>query len=376
MNKLGIVLGATAIAVVSGCMDPNYELPGHLRSQTAPTQVAPADDDKLPGEQPETATVTPVDIATTDIKTCTCPPGTKHADPCECGAPDCKCIVETPVTPVPTAVLEPEPETTPYIVQSGDYLAKISRKFNIKIDAIRKANPQLKGDKIRVGQTIKLPGKVDVGEQKLPEKPARPAAPVYKSYEGPTVDYTVVRGDSLGKIAYSRGINIRQLKELNGLSGNNIRIGQKLKVPAGKAAAAAPAKVQPVKAPAKAAVAPVVADKPASAPAVVAPVAPVKEAKPAVAEPVVLTPDPVVEPAPAVVPEPAPVEVEPITEPVVVETPAADDAITYIVQEGEDIAGVAVTFSVDPAVIRQLNNFGPDEQLKPGQVIKIPGSAL
>ena len=75
-------------------------------------------------------------------------------------------------------------------------------------------------------------------------------------------------------------------------------------------------------------------------------------------------------------PEPAPVEVESITEPVVVETPAADDAITYIVQEGEDIAGVAVTFSVDPAVIRQLNNFGPDEQLKPGQVIKIPGSAL
>ena len=280
MNKLGIVLGATAIAVVSGCMDPNYELPGHLRSQTAPTQVAPSDDDKLPGEQPETTDVTLVDIETTDLKTCTCPPGTKHADPCECGAPDCKCIVEKPVTPVPTAVLEPEPETTPYIVQSGDYLAKISRKYNIKMDAIRKANPQLKGDKIRVGQTIKLPGKVDVGEQKLPEKPARPAAPVYKSYEGPTVDYTVVRGDSLGKIAYSRGINIRQLKELNGLSGNNIRIGQKLKVPAGKAAAAAPAKVQPVKAAAKAAAAPVVVDKPAPAPVVAAPVAPVKETQP------------------------------------------------------------------------------------------------
>jgi len=41
MNKLGIVLGATALVVAAGCMDPNYELPGHIKSQNDPAQIGP-----------------------------------------------------------------------------------------------------------------------------------------------------------------------------------------------------------------------------------------------------------------------------------------------------------------------------------------------
>ena len=60
-----------------------------------------------------------------------------------------------------------EPETTVYIVQPGDYLAKISKKYNVKIAAIKSLNG-LNGDIIKVGQKLKLPGKIDVGEQKQP----------------------------------------------------------------------------------------------------------------------------------------------------------------------------------------------------------------
>ena len=375
MNKLGIVLGATALVVAAGCMDPNYELPGHIKSQNDPAQIGP----ETP-EQTETGVIITDVTPVAEEPGCKCPPGTVHVGPCKCGAPDCQCIVEEPATtstPQPVAVLEPEPATTTYIVQNGDYLAKISKKYNIKLDAIRKANPQLKDDKIRVGQKIQLPGKVDVGEQKLPPKPVRPAAPAYQPYTGATKDYKVVGGDTLGKIAYSNGINIRQLKELNGLTGNNIRIGQTLKIPATKqekpvAAVAAPAPVKP---------APVAKKAPATAPAkpapVVAPVAPtpVPVVKETVTAQPVLTPDPVVEPVVETVPEPI-VEPEAAPAPAQTVSPANEDVITYVVQEGEDIAGVAVTFSVDSSVIRELNNLGPDEQLKPGQIIKIPASAL
>ena len=51
----------------------------------------------------------------------------------------------------------PESEYTVYIVQRGDYLAKISKKYNMTLNAIRRVNPNLKGDVIRVGQVLFIP---------------------------------------------------------------------------------------------------------------------------------------------------------------------------------------------------------------------------
>ena len=41
-------------------------------------------------------------------------------------------------------------------------------------------------------------------------------------------------GDTLSDIASKNGVTVSQLKEWNGLSGNNIKVGQKLKVKAGQ----------------------------------------------------------------------------------------------------------------------------------------------
>lgn len=43
--------------------------------------------------------------------------------------------------------------------------------------------------------------------------------------------YQVKSGDSLEKIALNHGTSIKAIKELNGLTGDRIRIGQKLKLP-------------------------------------------------------------------------------------------------------------------------------------------------
>ena len=180
MNKFGAVLGIAAVATLAGCKDPDYK---HANSAATQNEV----------KSIETAEVKSVAIEPTVAK-CTCAPGTKHTAPCACGAPDCKCIVET--KPVVTADLSKpaEPEYTVYVVQNGDYLAKISKKFNVTIASIKRLNPSIKKDVVRVGQKLKLPGKIDVGVQAAPVAAAAAAVPAkkgaakkaYSSYTGVT----------------------------------------------------------------------------------------------------------------------------------------------------------------------------------------------
>ncbi len=340
MKKLGIVLGVAAVATITGCKDPDYVGRGSREPQNEVKSV-PTSEAATPAKAEAQKPTEKVGGAA-----CTCPVGTKHTEPCGCGAADCQCVVEKPLPPPPPA----EPEYTIYVVRSGDYLAKISKRYNITIAAIRELNPSLKNsDMIRVGQKLKLPGKVEVGVQPAPTA-AKAAAPrktaAYKPYTGATKEYVVKSGDTLGAIAYGNGINVRQLKELNGLSSDMVRVGQKLKIPAEKVQA-------------KASAAKPVADK--SAKPVVAKAAAPAEAKS----------EPAVEDKKA--DAPAETAVQP-TE--AAETPAAPGATsTYVVQEGDDVTGISIAFGVSSAAIRELNNLGDNDQVKPGQVIKLPAEA-
>ena len=44
----------------------------------------------------------------------------------------------------------------------------------------------------------------------------------------------------------------------------------------------------------------------------------------------------------------------------------------YVVQEGDDMTSVSISWGVSAAAIRELNNLGEGDQLQPGQVIKLP----
>lgn len=48
---------------------------------------------------------------------------------------------------------------------------------------------------------------------------------------GPYIEYTVESGDTLSLIAQAFETNVAKIKEMNGLKNDNLRIGQKLKVP-------------------------------------------------------------------------------------------------------------------------------------------------
>ncbi len=344
MKKFGMVLGAAAIVAIAGCKDPNYKRAG-----------APAGQNDV-----KSADTTVAQPAAPAARQCTCAPGTRHAKPCECGGANCACIVEqSQVQPAPRPAPQPvpaEPETTVYVVQSGDYLAKISKKFNVTIASIKSIN-NLKGDVIRVGQKLKIPGKFDIDAPAATVVPApakKSSATAFTPYTGATKEYVVKSGDTLGAIAYGNGINIRQLKELNGLKNDNLRVGQKLKVPAEKPAKAAAAKKSAPAAAKAAESKPAAETAPAAAPA----------AEPAAA------------PAEAVEAQPAPAAdvAAPAAEQAAV--PAAAPALaTYVVQEGDDMTGVSIRWGVSAAEIRELNNLGDTDQLKPGQIIKLPAEA-
>ena len=348
MNKVGLVLGVAAIATLAGCKDPNYRSK-RVKVQDEPKVAAPVQE-----QEAEVVVIVTNDVAAVkEVKV------VEEVKPIETKRPEVKPI-QPPVSATPATAAAAE--TTTYIVQRGDYLAKISKKFNVTLNGLRKANPQLKNDVIKVGQKIQIPGKHDVGEQTVPAGAiAAPAPkPAYKPYAGATKEYVVQGGDTLGKIAYSNYINIRQLKELNGLSDNNIRIGQKLKIPAEKVAAPAVAKVES-KHDVKAA-----ADAPTKVETKVVEVA-----------------APVVDKAKKCSCAPGTVHTEPcacgaddcqcvVKKPEAPAAAAAEEGVTHIVLEGEDITGLSIRFSVSPAEIRQLNNLGENDELKAGQVLKLP----
>ena len=63
--------------------------------------------------------------------------------------------------------------------------------------------------------------------------------------EPKTSKYTVRKGDNLGKIAAKHGITVDELKELNNLTDNNIMVGQSIVVPGdGEQASQKPAKAE------------------------------------------------------------------------------------------------------------------------------------
>jgi N-acetylmuramoyl-L-alanine amidase len=140
----------------------------------------------------------------------------------------------------------PSVETVIYTVRWGDSLYLISKRFGISVSRIKAANG-LKSDTIYPGQQLKLPGSITTTPVSSPAapgtSPATPAngtspeaspgtSPAGGGTGGENVRYTVQQGDSLYKIAQKYWVSITALKAANGLSGDEIYVGQVLIIPA------------------------------------------------------------------------------------------------------------------------------------------------
>lgn len=130
-----------------------------------------------------------------------------------------------------------------YIVQKGDTMWLIAKKYGVSLDELIMANPQIPDpNKIDVGMKINLPGGMGVGPKYIDPK--------YKGYQYPefsplpgekselpdhlkAITYVVKAGDTLLKIAEMFGVTLQKLIAANPQIDNpdKINIGQKIFIP-------------------------------------------------------------------------------------------------------------------------------------------------
>jgi len=111
-------------------------------------------------------------------------------------------------------LLIPSEEEVPgdyYIVQVGDSLYSISRRYNLTVDELKRLN-NLTSNTLTIGQRLLIQG--------------TPSTPI----TGNT--YVVKSGDSLYQIARNYGVTVDALKQVNNLTNDLLSIGQVLKIPA------------------------------------------------------------------------------------------------------------------------------------------------
>ncbi len=109
------------------------------------------------------------------------------------------------------------------------HLRSVAKETGISFDELRRLNPELRRSVTppgREGYYLKVPvgtsGSVEQAKSRMRTwtQPAPPARTWYR----------VRRGDSLLVIAHRFGTSVRQLRNLNDLSGSLIRVGQRLRV--------------------------------------------------------------------------------------------------------------------------------------------------
>jgi len=102
-------------------------------------------------------------------------------------------------------------------VKRGDTLGKIAGKYGTSVSKIKRANG-LRSSTIRVGQSLKIPGR---------------SAPTYASSKNATstVKYKVKSGDTLGAIAARHRVSASDIRRANGIKGSLIKSGQVITIP-------------------------------------------------------------------------------------------------------------------------------------------------
>ncbi len=95
-----------------------------------------------------------------------------------------------------------------YTVRSGDTLWLLANRFGTTVDAIKRMNG-LSNDNLQIGQVLRIPSDQPTGY----------------------FNYTVRSGDTLWLLANRFGTTVDAIKRMNGLSNDNLQIGQILRIP-------------------------------------------------------------------------------------------------------------------------------------------------
>ena len=140
-----------------------------------------------------------------------------------------------------------------HIVGRGETIYSISRLYQVNANDLMRANNISDPSTLQAGRRLTIPSSASVqtvssSSAAAPAGNSAPtvnASPASAASAQTTVDYRVVRGDTLYSIARSNGITLQNLQEINRFSPNHvIRAGDVIKVP-GRASANTQAAARP-----------------------------------------------------------------------------------------------------------------------------------
>jgi len=105
-----------------------------------------------------------------------------------------------------------------YVVQNGDNLSTVARKYNVSVDDLKKWN-NLQDN------TIQLESKLKIADITIDKEDKEESAP---KTEIKNIEYTVQKGDNIASIARKNGVSVSDIKTWNDLSDDTIQFGAKL----------------------------------------------------------------------------------------------------------------------------------------------------
>ena len=110
-------------------------------------------------------------------------------------------------------------DTVIHTVQSGDTLSSIANRYGTTVTRIKRSN-RLTSNMLRVGDRLEIPS----------QAPRRDTSNAVRAPQSKI--HVVKSGETLSEIAESYGIGLSKVRAANGLRSNNIRVGQRLVIPA------------------------------------------------------------------------------------------------------------------------------------------------
>lgn len=137
----------------------------------------------------------------------------------------------SPTRPAVAPASTPAPAAAPratHTIVSGDSLWSLSRKYGVSTAELAAANQLAPSATLRLGQQIIVPAKAPAAAAPAPDTDAANT-------------YEVKSGDTLGGIARRQGTTVAALRSANNLSGDALRVGQKLVIPGNATPLATPA---------------------------------------------------------------------------------------------------------------------------------------
>lgn len=133
----------------------------------------------------------------------------------------------------PLPQLVQEQSKTTYVVKSGDYLGRLSRKFGVRVSQIMQWNG-LRSNEIKIGQRLTIYPRNYETTSTAKTTSASTKTSITSNISGDITTYVVKSGDSLWSISQKfPGVSVQNIKDWNDISGSKLKPGMKLKISKG-----------------------------------------------------------------------------------------------------------------------------------------------